>query len=96
MQSWRAQIVEWAARLQLPTVSGSAAFTENGALMSYSSNIPELYRRAATFVDKILRGAKPGDLPIEQPTSSNWSSIKNPRKRSASKFPMRFCCARTG
>jgi putative ABC transport system substrate-binding protein len=68
MQSWRAQIVEWAARLQLPTVSGSAAFTENGALMSYSSNIPELYRRAATFVDKILRGAKPGDLPIEQPT----------------------------
>ena len=68
MQSWRAQIVEWAARLQLPTVSSSTAFTENGALMSYSSNIPELYRRAATFVDKILRGAKPGDLPIEQPT----------------------------
>jgi putative ABC transport system substrate-binding protein len=67
--TWRPQIIEWAARLNLPTVSYSAAFAENGGLMSYSANNVELFRRAATFVDKILKGAMPGDLPIEQPTT---------------------------
>lgn len=68
MNNWRAQISEWAARLQLPAFSNSVAFAESGGLMSYSANSADLFRRAAIFVDKILKGAKPGDLPIEQPT----------------------------
>jgi putative ABC transport system substrate-binding protein len=69
-QNWRAQIIDSATRLRLPTVSNNFAnFTQEGGLISYSANSGELYRRAATFVDKILKGAKPGDLPIEQPTT---------------------------
>jgi hypothetical protein len=53
---------------RLPTISGFREFAEAGGLMSYGANTPDLFRRAAEFVDKILRGAKPGDLPVEQPT----------------------------
>lgn len=61
-------IVELAARHRLPAMYPWREFTERGGLMAYSPNRTEMYRRSATFVDKILRGAKPGDLPIEQPT----------------------------
>jgi putative ABC transport system substrate-binding protein len=53
---------------RLPTMSGNRAYVEAGGLMSYGPNNPALFRRAADYVDKILRGAKPGDLPVEQPT----------------------------
>jgi putative ABC transport system substrate-binding protein len=53
---------------RLPTIHNSKEFIESGGLMSYGPNYPDLFRRAADFVDKILRGAKPADLPVEQPT----------------------------
>jgi putative tryptophan/tyrosine transport system substrate-binding protein len=53
---------------QLPTIYSSREYVEAGGLMSYGPNYPDLWRRAADYVDKILRGAKPGDIPVEQPT----------------------------
>jgi putative ABC transport system substrate-binding protein len=64
----QAQIVELAAKHRLPAMYPWPEFTEAGGLMAYSTNRTEMYRRAAAFVDRILRGAKPADLPIEQPT----------------------------
>jgi len=62
------QIAELAAKHRLPTISGHWEFVEAGGLISYGQNNAEHYRRAAMFVDKIFKGAKPGDLPVEQPT----------------------------
>jgi ABC-type uncharacterized transport system substrate-binding protein len=53
---------------RLPTMHGSGEYVEAGGLMSYGPNFPDLFRRAADYVDKILRGAKPADIPVEQPT----------------------------
>jgi putative tryptophan/tyrosine transport system substrate-binding protein len=63
-----APIHRWAIGAGLPTMHGLREYVEAGGLMSYGPNIPDLFRRAAELVDKILRGAKPGDLPVEQPT----------------------------
>ncbi len=62
------RIVDLAAKNRLPLVSGMRGFAEVGGLISYGVNLPDLFRRAATYVDKILKGAKPADLPVEQPT----------------------------
>ena len=64
----RAQLAGLAVRSRLPVIHGAKEFVEAGGLMSYGTNFSVLYRRAATYVDKILKGAKPADLPIEQPT----------------------------
>ncbi len=64
----RALIADMALRHRLPSMFGVAGFVTAGGLMSYGAKQTELYRRAAFLVDKILKGAKPGDLPIEQPT----------------------------
>jgi putative ABC transport system substrate-binding protein len=64
----RARIQTLAMGLRLPTMHGSRDYVEAGGLMSYGPNYPDLFRRAAEYVDKILRGAKPGDIPVEQPT----------------------------
>ena len=67
-QQQRGQIAELAAKHRLPTMAADRMYAEAGVLMSYGTNVGELYRRAATYVDKILKGAKPSDLPVEQPT----------------------------
>ena len=61
------QIAQVALKHRLPTIFGLTTFAEAGGLMAYGANRPELWRRAAIFVHKILRGAKPGELPVEQP-----------------------------
>ena len=66
--NWRREIIEQAAQLRLPAVYYQPEFAQDGGLLSYATNAEETFRRAAAFVDKILRGAKPGDLPIERPT----------------------------
>jgi len=64
----RVRINTLALAARLPTMHGVRDYVEAGGLMSYGPNVPDQYRRAADYVDKILRGAKPGDLPVEQPT----------------------------
>ena len=64
----RTQIVDLAAQTQLPGIFPEREFAEAGGLMAYGSSIAANFRRAATYVDKILKGAKPADLPVEQPT----------------------------
>jgi putative ABC transport system substrate-binding protein len=61
-------ITELAVKHRLPTIYPSREFVDASGLLSYGVNYPHLYSRAAGFVDKIFRGAKPGDLPVEQPT----------------------------
>jgi putative tryptophan/tyrosine transport system substrate-binding protein len=64
----RKQIVSFAEKHRLPTVFGERASVEDGGLMSYGTDFVDLLRRAATYIDKILKGTKPADLPVEQPT----------------------------
>jgi putative ABC transport system substrate-binding protein len=65
--SQRPQIVNLAVKTRLPAIYARPEFVEDGGLMTYGVNISDLFRRAATYVDKILKGTKPGDLPVEQP-----------------------------
>jgi len=65
--SQRTQIAELAVKSHLPAIYYRTEFAEDGGLISYSASITDLYRRAATYVDKILKGAKPSELPVEQP-----------------------------
>ena len=64
----RRDIADLTARHRLPAIYGFRDFVDAGGLMSYGVNLPDVWRRSATYVDKILKGAKPADLPVEQPT----------------------------
>ena len=64
----RRRLVDLAAKNRLPAVYPLKEFVDAGGLMAYGPNLADLFRRAATYVDKILKGVKPGDLPVEQPT----------------------------
>jgi putative ABC transport system substrate-binding protein len=64
----RKKILELLEQARIPAIHGSTLWIDDGGLMYYGANSPDLYRRAAIFVDKILKGAKPADLPVEQPT----------------------------
>jgi putative tryptophan/tyrosine transport system substrate-binding protein len=68
LETHRTRILQLAAQSRLPVISDLRSFVDDGGLMSYGPSLPDLFRRAATYVDKILKGAKPGDLPVEQPT----------------------------
>jgi len=65
----RARLVDAVAASRLPAMYAARLYVETGGLMSYGPNLPDQWKRAAAYVDKILKGAKPGDLPVEQPTT---------------------------
>jgi putative ABC transport system substrate-binding protein len=65
----RERIAEFAKKYRIPAISGWAQFAEGGNLMSYGPNLRDMYRRLATYVDKVVKGAKPADLPVELPTT---------------------------
>jgi putative ABC transport system substrate-binding protein len=70
--SYRTQIIDFAARARLPAMYPQLQFAEAGGLLAYGPNQIELSRRAAAYIDKILKGAKPADLPVEQPTTFDF------------------------
>ena len=73
--TWRTRLAELALKNRLPTMFAQKQYAEAGGLMAYAADFSDLFRRAATVVDKILKGAKPADLPIEQPTK--WEFVIN-------------------
>jgi len=73
--TWRERLADLALKNRLPTMFAQRQYAEAGGLTAYSADFSDLFRRAATFVDKILKGAKPADLPVEQPTK--WEFVVN-------------------
>jgi len=67
--NYRKEIADFTAKNRLPTMSGMREYVDAGGLLSYGPDLADLYRRAAVYVDKILKGAKPSELPVEQPTN---------------------------
>jgi ABC-type uncharacterized transport system substrate-binding protein len=90
----RARIAELAVKNRLPAIWAVREDVAAGALMSYGTKFPHLYRRAAVYVDKILKGAKPADLPIEQPTKFDLVINLKTAKTLGLKIRRRSCCGR--
>ena len=83
----RCRHMEFAAEQRIPAIYEISDFVDVGGLISYGPSISDQYRRAATYVDKILRGAKPADLPIEQPTKFELVINMRAAKALGIKFP---------
>jgi len=83
----RAQIADLAVGSRLPAIYNAVEWVEAGGLMSYGTSFPDLFRRAATYVDKILKGAKPADLPVEQPTKFEFIINLKAAKQIGLKIP---------
>ncbi len=88
--SQRQVIAERVLRAKVPAIFFTSAYPEAGGLMSYGPSYPDSFRRAAAYVDKILKGAKPGDLPIEQPTKYELVLNLKTAKAMGLKFPQSF------
>ena len=86
----RERIVGLAAKHRLPGMFEWREFAEVGGLLSYGTNVAEMYRRLATYVDKILKGAKPADLPVEQPTKFELVINLKSAKALGLKIPQSF------
>ena len=83
----RSQIAEGAAKNRLPSIATFREYVEDGGLMSYGQNLAEQYRSATVLVDKILKGAKPGDLPVEQSTKFDMVINRKTAKALVIKIP---------
>jgi putative ABC transport system substrate-binding protein len=93
--SQRSRIAELATQFRLPAIYPEREFCDAGGLMCYGANLPGNSDRAATYVDKILKGAKPGDRPVEQPTKFELVINLRTAKALGLTIPQSYCCART-
>ena len=82
----RHQLAALATTARLPMMAYRRQFVEAGGLMAYGTNLRAIYRRAAIDVDKILKGAKLADLPVEQPMTSSWPSTSRPPRHLGSRY----------
>ena len=89
----RNRMMDFATANRLPTILPYRELVEAGGLMSFGPSYEDMHRRAADYVDKILKGAKPGDLPIEQPTKFDLRGTSTLPRPSASASRNRSCCA---
>ena len=91
----RGEVTALASKHRLPTMYYLRDYVDAGGLMAYAPDLNVQFRRAADYVDKILKGARPGDLPIGNRQSSNSWSTSRPQRRSASPSPNLSCCVPT-
>jgi putative tryptophan/tyrosine transport system substrate-binding protein len=77
----RSRLITLALRHRLPTASGLVSFADAGGLLTYASEFKNTWRQAAVYVDKLLKGARAGDLPVDRPTTFSWSSTSGPPAR---------------
>jgi putative ABC transport system substrate-binding protein len=92
----REHIIKHAAKTRLPAIYFQPIFVENGGLMSYGPDFADEYRRLAIFVDKILKGRKPADLPVEQPTKFELVINLKTAKQIGLTIPPNVCNGRVG